>query len=330
MPRSTISSSERSSNVVPRISAGDSPYPAVISSIAFTTRRGVSRSPSRCGSSPITRDSVSTARSPSAVVALICSRCARASMSKDHSAEAAIGDRLKRFGRGRHYPVSIEREDSIMASNALDISKLEDSAAGRALEIWTKAPLTNFVDFTSTLVKGVFDTLIETEMQQTQNYTALVASIAGTLADFEVKTFGDVNVATVNYINEVILPTYGGTPSPFTQPASTATTLTTFTTKDVEQVYAGVSATIGTAEKTFALDANNAILDVELFELTKALLKKQARRTWDDLRALVAAGVTHVDIEDGEIATSLTFHTDSVDSASRDVSNTTTTFANKS
>jgi hypothetical protein len=217
-----------------------------------------------------------------------------------------------------------------MASNALDISKLEDSAAGRALEIWTKAPLTNFVDFTSTLVKGVFDTLIETEMQQTQNYTALVASIAGTLADFEVKTFGDVNVATVNYINEVILPTYGGTPSPFTQPASTATTLTTFTTKDVEQVYAGVSATIGTAEKTFALDANNAILDVELFELTKALLKKQARRTWDDLRALVAAGVHHVDIEDGEIATSLTFHTDSVDSASRDVSNTTTTFANKS
>jgi hypothetical protein len=222
-----------------------------------------------------------------------------------------------------------------MATNAVEISKLEDSAAGRALQAATQAPLRNFVEFTSTLVSNVFDTLVDNSIRQTRAYADLVASVAGTLADFEARTIGDPAEAAANYLTTVVFPTYGGTATPVlpTPPFATAPTIsgnTKFTNPDVEQIYAGVTATIGGTDKVFALDANLNIPTAELFELTKVLLGKQAQRTYQDLKALVALGVQYIVIENGTLKTSLTFHTDSVDSASADSSNTRTDFENAS
>lgn len=224
-------------------------------------------------------------------------------------------------------------------SDALTISKLEDSAAGRALQAATQAPLSNFVDFTSTLVANVFDTLVDNSIKQTRAYADLVASVAGTVDDFETKTLGNIDDAALKYLNDVVLSSYDGTPAPLAAaPASTSVDITTFTKTDVSSVYAGVTAMIGPSgnqvEKAFTdcftvttgTNPSGTIKTLDLFEFTKALLKKQLHRTYDDLRSLVAMGVQGIDIIDGTLKTSLTFHTDSVDSASVDATNTRTNF----
>ncbi|HYK04664.1 MAG TPA: hypothetical protein VE974_23125 [Thermoanaerobaculia bacterium] len=221
-----------------------------------------------------------------------------------------------------------------MASTPVQISKLEDSAAGRALQAATNAPLTNFVDFTSTLVTNVFDTLVDNSIKQTRAYADLVASVAGTLEDFEAKTLGDPDQAALDYIRTVILPTYQGTATPalpatFSPTASIAGN-TTFVNQAVEQVYGGVTATIGATEQVFALDPNKSIPTSDLFEFTKALLRKQAKRTFEDLRSLVALGVQFIEVSNGTLSTSLTFHTNSIDSNTIDATNTRTDFESRS
>lgn len=224
-------------------------------------------------------------------------------------------------------------------SDALVISKLEDSAAGRALQAATQAPLSNFVTFTSSLVSNVFDTLVENSIKQTRAYADLVASVAGTVTDFETKTLGGtIDEATLKYLNDVVLPTYGGTPAPLTAVPTSGNT--TFTNLQVTEVYAGITAKIGTTEQAFTdpgmftvgtgTTPTGSIASADLFEFTKALLKKQVHRTYDDLRALVALGVQYIVIDNGTLKTSLTFHTDSVDSQSSDTTNTRTDFSTRS
>jgi hypothetical protein len=220
-------------------------------------------------------------------------------------------------------------------SDALVISKLEDSAAGRALQAATQAPLSNFVDFTSTLVSNVFDTLVDNSIKQTRAYADLVAAVAGTVTDFETKTLGNnIDDAALKYLNDVVLPTYGGLPTSFTAKPTTGNT--TFTKPEVAEAYAGVVATIGTDEKAFADvftvgtgTTPSSIASTDLFDFTIALLKKQVHRTYDDLRSLVALGVQYIVIDNGTLKTSLTFHTDSVDSASSDATNTRTDFSTR-
>src|SRR5215813_13595372 len=98
-------------------------------------------------------------------------------------------------------------------SDALQISKLEDSAAGRALQAATQAPLSNFVEFTSSLVSNVLDTLVDNSIKQTRAYADLVAAVAGTVTDFEAKAIGDIDQAALKYLNDVVLVPYGATPS---------------------------------------------------------------------------------------------------------------------
>lgn len=222
-----------------------------------------------------------------------------------------------------------------MPSNALEISKLEDSAAGRALQATAQAPTENFVKFTNTLISGVFDTLVQFEMQQTHIYTEMVASVAGTVQDFEAKTIGNVDEAAVKYLTDVVLPTYEGTAAPPlpTPPFATAPTIsgtTTFIKPEVAQIYGGVTATISGSEKTFALDTSNVIPTDELFEFTKELLRKKARGTYEELKALVAAGMDGIEITEGSLETKMTFHTEATDSASLDSTNTRTDFQNRS
>jgi hypothetical protein len=226
-------------------------------------------------------------------------------------------------------------------SDALQISKLEDSAAGRALQAATQAPLSNFVDFTSTLVSNVFDTLVDNSIKQTRAYADLVAAVAGTVTDFETKTIGDIDQAALKYLNDVVLVPYGATPLSFTAVPTTGNTV--FTKPEVAEVYAGVTVTFGTSpnqtEKVFAdasvftvstgTNPTGTIASADLFEFTKALLRKQTHRTYDDLRALVSLGVQYIIIENGTLKTSLTFHTDSVDSASSDATNTRTDVATR-
>lgn len=91
---------------------------------------------------------------------------------------------------------------------SVDINKLEDSAAGRALELISATNLNKFVDFTSGLVREVFKTVIHSTLEQLEAYADLVATVSGTLADYEEKAFGDVNVTAVDYLNSVVLPSF--------------------------------------------------------------------------------------------------------------------------
>ena len=251
---------------------------------------------------------------------------------------AKIGDRggrLTRFGLGCHYMVSNKKINVRRPSN----QQARRLRGGTCAAGGDASAASNFVTFTSTLVSNVFDTLVENSIKQTRAYADLVASVAGTVTDFETKTLGGtIDEATLKYLNDVVLPTYGGTPAPLTAVPTSGNT--TFTSTQVTEVYAGITAKIGTTEQAFTdpgmftvgtgTTPTGSIASADLFEFTKALLKKQVHRTYDDLRALVALGVQYIVIDNGTLKTSLTFHTDSVDSQSSDTTNTRTDFSTRS
>src|SRR5947199_2466465 len=98
----------------------------------------------------------------------------------------------------------------------LQINKLEDSAAGRAIAAVNNAAgiLHEFVDFTSDLVRNVFKTMIDSSIEQFEAYADLVAKVSGTVAEYEYKSLGgDTGAAALKYINEVVLPAFGAVAS---------------------------------------------------------------------------------------------------------------------
>jgi hypothetical protein len=70
------------------------------------------------------------------------------------------------------------------------------------------ALFTNFVDFTSTLIRGVFDTLVDVTREQLKTYVDMVTALSGGPDQFLLQTLGDLDQATLKYLNQVVLPTY--------------------------------------------------------------------------------------------------------------------------
>ena len=257
-----------------------------------------------------------------------------------------------------------------MPLSPIQLNTLENSAAGKALAAVgaISGTLDDFTDFTVSLVENVFKVVIDSTLDQLEAYAELVASVSGSLAEYEARMLGNSQSQTqraLEYINEVILPQFTTITTPLT-----LTQATTFGAMDITFVPAKVAAlrslmadlqasipvTELVAECVAKVDdstysvpsappnTNNAMVlfdqvlrvdtttnptawripasHMHAFALVR--LKKEVKASYDKLVVLLKLGMQKIVVTDGEISTSLTFHTDSTDSDSLDSSSAQT------
>lgn len=249
-----------------------------------------------------------------------------------------------------------------MPLSPIQLNSLENSAAGRALAAVgdISGALDDFTDFTVSLVENVFKVVIDSTLDQLEAYAELVASVSGSLADYEARMLGNSagqEQKGLDYINEVII-----------QQFSTSNTLATLDkvkahgnmtipfdkakVSALRTLLSGIQATVAVSElpdnsaakvddtsytKPPTQPPNASVLFDEVLKVDNvtnpttweidashlhrfalAKLKKEVKASYDKLVVVLKLGMQKVVITDGEIATSLTFHTDSTDSDSLD------------
>lgn len=196
------------------------------------------------------------------------------------------------------------------------LNKLEASATGRALEALIKGQvvLDTFADFTTNLVREVLNTIVQSSMDQLEAYGELVASVSGSISDFEKRSFPNLPDDVVAYVNQHILPTFCAARTvAFTKTSTGTSTVLTDQKQAFIEHFAGIVATIGSTEKviddaTVLNTTDNSIADENLRAFATAKFKKEIKANYDRLVAILKLGVQKVVITDGKINTRLTFH----------------------
>ncbi|HEY6139695.1 MAG TPA: hypothetical protein VI670_18175 [Thermoanaerobaculia bacterium] len=210
------------------------------------------------------------------------------------------------------------------------------------LEQQGQAPLMDFVDFTSTLVRDVFRTLVDTSREQIDAYVGMVEALSGGPTQFIANNIGDLDAAALKYLNEVVRPTFTTDPDDYTRTVAGATE--TFTPTNVTLIptqvgaltdsFNGVRVDIDADQQpdeiTKAIVTTGTSPTVALANLhkfTKAMLERAGRRSFDELQALLRMGLARIVPNKGFIETALTFSIDTRDT-SENSSTTTTTSSN--
>jgi hypothetical protein len=232
----------------------------------------------------------------------------------------------------------------------VNIAQLENSAAGRALELISATNLNKFVDFTSGLVREVFKTLISSTLEQLDAYAELVATVSGTLQQYEEKAVGDVDAAAVDYLNKVVLPSFepAGTSPPqqilATSQAATLISLDSAKKNDLIAFFGGVTAQVVTVptpgptptpvvgdldtfdrllvENTTATPPTLQISVGNLKSFAAARLRRDLKLSYEKLVAILKLGMQKIVVTEGRINTALTFHVTSQDADERTASDT--------
>jgi len=250
-----------------------------------------------------------------------------------------------------------------MPSSPIQLNKLENSAAGRAMAAVgnLSATLTQFTDFTADLVHDVFKVVVDSTMEQLEAYADLVAKVSGSLAQYEDRMLGNATTQkqkALDYINQIIIKEFcPSTQAPLTMAdVDSASATLLFDPPKVtalRTLMAGVQATIKVSElpndsaakkddpsyekpvsptgealvqfdealRTIATPEEWSIVVPHLHAFALAKLKKDVKASYDRLVVLLKLGLQKVVVTDGEISTSLTFHTDSTDSDEFNTSN---------
>ena len=216
---------------------------------------------------------------------------------------------------------------------------MAETAAERALRLSSEqAPFMNFVTFTSTLVSEIFRTLVDTSREQLEAYVGMVEAISGGPTQFIANNIGDLDVAALKYLNEVVRPTYTSDDDPYTMTGSGASAV--FTPPDATLLTDQVQALTDSFAGVLADHDNDATTPVQALTITgttvplarlhafaRIMLEKAGRRSFDELQALLRMGLARVVPNKGFIETSLTFSIDTKET-SESSSKTTTTNTN--
>jgi hypothetical protein len=256
-----------------------------------------------------------------------------------------------------------------MPLSPIQLNSLENSAAGRALAAVgdISGALDDFTDFTVSLVENVFKVVIDSTLDQLEAYAELVASVSGSLADYEARMLGNSagqEQKALDFINEVLIPQFSTSNTPLLTLENIRAHGNKSITFDPAKVSAlrtllsGIQATVAVTElpskpaaqvddpdyaqptappndAPVLFDAVLSVNDVtnpttwtidasHMHRFALAKLKKEVKASYDKLVVVLKLGMQKVVITDGEIATSLTFHTDSTDSDSLDSTNVET------
>lgn len=228
---------------------------------------------------------------------------------------------------------------------------MAETAAERAIRLASEqAPFTNFVDFTSNLVREIFRTLVDTTREQIETYVDMFEQISGGHAGFIAKNVGDLDVAALRYLNEVVRPTYTTEASDITMSGTTTLTFNpaTVTLKTAElpaltESFGGIAVEIGDADNPQVPDdfsqaivpastsgGDPTISVAHLHAFAKALIERTARRSFDELQALLRIGLARVVPNKGFIETAMTYSIETRETSETSSTTTTTTSAEQS
>lgn len=213
------------------------------------------------------------------------------------------------------------------------------SAADKALQVSSQLPFTDFVDFTTGLVRNVIEALHDANREQLTDYIKLVDSIAGTLEEFETKTFGNLDEAAREYLNNVVLPVYGANDDSrlLEAPEVTANTEQVVLLDDAEKrktlsaIFAGIEIKDANgALKPFDsfVTADHKILPKDLVAFAREELHRTAKRSYSELKALVQMGIMRLYPEYALIRTTLLFEAESKDTSETTTSSRQTEYEN--
>ncbi|MDC0749277.1 hypothetical protein [Polyangium mundeleinium] len=227
----------------------------------------------------------------------------------------------------------------------LELNKLEESATGRAIDAVLKgqAVLDNFVDFTSGLVRNVFGTLVDSTMEQLEAYAELVASVSGSLQQYEQRTFPNLERDTgdvIKYIANFVRPTFADTSwTTFSRSGAvytpTVIKIDAAKLEDFKAHYAGVVATVQVTGDSSAVehtisDANvieaGTMPAARLYAFTLAKFRKEIKASYDKLLILLKLGMQKLVITEGRIMTKMTFHVTASESDAQQSSSATTDY----
>jgi hypothetical protein len=228
----------------------------------------------------------------------------------------------------------------------LELNKLEESATGRAIDAVLKgqAVLDNFVDFTSGLVRNVFGTLVDSTMEQLEAYAELVASVSGSLQQYEQRTFPNLEGDTgdvIKYIANYVRPTFADASwTTFSRAgavyAPTTIKIDAAKLADFKAHYAGVVATVqvtgdsSAVEHTISdanvIEAANTMPAARLYAFTLAKFRKELKASYDKLLILLKLGMQKLVITEGRIMTKMTFHVTASESDAQQSSSATTDY----
>jgi hypothetical protein len=214
------------------------------------------------------------------------------------------------------------------------------SAAQNALDLASQRPLfTNFVDFTSMLVRDIFRTLVDTSLEQLEAYVGMVEALSGGPERFIANNIGDLDAAALKYLNEVVRPTYTTDQTDYTRTGTGAAatfspanvTLNPAQNNALIAAFAGVRVNVDSDPEPDELSeiVTTTTTTVQLSALhafAKAMLERAGRRSFDELQALLRIGLARVVPNKGFIETALTFDIKTEDTSS--TSSTTNTNTN--
>ena len=202
----------------------------------------------------------------------------------------------------------------------------EEDAAERARLAAAGAPFMNFVDFTTGLIHGVFQTLVDTTTEQMRAYVDLVTAVSGTLKDYQDKTLGDADAASVKYLNEFVVPEFVLNPpaTALTAAEWQATTTPALTInrdkiQSLLKIYDGVlvdqKALPEPLQGEELATGNITIATADIYKYTKALLLRGVSRSFEELKVLLQMGLMKVVPNKGFIETALTFDVKATDTS---------------
>ncbi|MFZ5354052.1 MAG: hypothetical protein ACOZCL_15210 [Bacillota bacterium] len=193
-----------------------------------------------------------------------------------------------------------------------------ENAGQRALAAATQLEKIGFVDFTTDLVKGVYEVIVNASMDQLNTYADFVSKVAKTLQEYQTEIIGSGEETTQkadDYIAKV-----------FELKKADSYTLDAEQVKAMKEHFAGVKVKEGEVEKTIddylAVEGENATITHDnLSMLVIEKLKKGAEDSYNLIKTILKIGMQKVVVTNGEIQTKLTFHVDASDNYSK-VSNT--------
>jgi len=201
---------------------------------------------------------------------------------------------------------------------------MADNAGTRAMAAATQLEKIGFVDFTVDLVKGVYEVIVSSSMEQLQAYADLVSKVSKSLEEYQNEILGadetEQQAKAESYIVDVLELTKAATYNLNEDQAS-----------GIREHFAGITVQEDDTSKTIddyitVSGSTYQITHANLVKIVLEKLKQSTEHSYDLLTTILKMGMQKVVVTNGEIHTKLTFHVD----ASDDYSKTSSQYNSKS
>jgi len=188
----------------------------------------------------------------------------------------------------------------------MDISK---DAQQRALDAASQLEKIGFVDFSTHLVKDVYEVIVQSSMDQLTAYGEFVKIISKDISQYERDVIGsDPSININDYIKNVL-------DLDISAAEEGKIKLSTEQVESLTQHFNGIFIVDSDNEKSFdkAITEDNEIEIKELEKFVEEKIKSNARNSYELIKTILKIGMQKVVVTNGVIHSKLTFHVDASD-----------------